>query len=200
MQTSQPRTNDEWLAALREPSTQGLSDLRTLIVRGLTRSLGSRTDARGSIEDFAQESVVRILGHLDDFRGESRFTSWALAIAMRVAFSELRRRRWRDVSLEDAPPPQLSAAAEAAHPEQALAREEITAIVMRTVSEALTEKQRLVIFAELRELPQAEISARYGLSRNALYKLGHDARRALKRALADAGFDRDSLSAVFEEP
>lgn len=200
MDSPRPRSNDQWLEALREPSAQGLSELREVIVRGLTRSLSGRTDARSSIEDFAQESVVRILEHLDEFRGESRFTSWALAIALRVAFSELRRRRWRDVSLEDAPPPQLTAAEESAHPERALARDEITAIVMRTVTEALTERQRLVIFAELRELPQAEIAARYGLSRNALYKLAHDARRALQRALTDAGFDRDSLRAVFEEP
>src|SRR5215510_4650896 len=117
MDRSRTRTNDEWLEDLRAPSAQGLNDLRELIVRGLSRSLASRADAKSSIEDFAQESVVRVLEHLGEFRGESRFTSWALAIALRVAFSELRRRRWRDVALEDAPPPQLSAAEET-HPER----------------------------------------------------------------------------------
>ncbi|MDH4136346.1 MAG: hypothetical protein OEW09_06480, partial [Anaerolineae bacterium] len=44
---------------------------------------------------------VKILDGLDSFRGESRFTTWAQKIAVRVAFTELRRHRWRDVSLDE---------------------------------------------------------------------------------------------------
>lgn len=52
------------------------------------------------MEDFAQEAAIRVLSRLDGFRGDSRFTTWAVAVAVRVAFTELRRARWRDVSLD----------------------------------------------------------------------------------------------------
>jgi RNA polymerase sigma-70 factor, ECF subfamily len=55
-----------------------------------------------SVEDFAQEALIKIMANLDSFRGESRFTTWAQKIAVRVAFTELRRLRWQDVSLDEA--------------------------------------------------------------------------------------------------
>ncbi len=54
-----------------------------------------------AIEDFAQDALVKILGNLDSFRGESHFTTWAQKIAVRAAFTELRRKEWCDVSLQD---------------------------------------------------------------------------------------------------
>src|ERR671938_2035927 len=81
---------------------EALADLYDLLVRGLRVGLGSYgggVDA--SAGDFAQEALIKITGNLDSFRGESRFTTWALKIAMNVALTELKRRRWRDVSLQD---------------------------------------------------------------------------------------------------
>ena len=56
---------------------------------------------------MAQEGTLKVLGGLATFRGDSRFTTWAITVTVRVAFTELRRARWRDVSLdrlvEDAP-------------------------------------------------------------------------------------------------
>jgi hypothetical protein len=47
-------------------------------------------------------------------------------------------------------------------------------------------------------VPQAELAARLGLNRNALYKLGHDARQKLKRGLLAAGVTEDDVRDVFE--
>ena len=97
------RTNEQWLADLRGPNpNEALADLYDLLVRGLRLGLGNYgggVDANA--EDFAQEALIKITGNLDSFRGESRFTTWAQKIAMNVALTELRRRRWRDVSLQD---------------------------------------------------------------------------------------------------
>jgi len=98
------RSNDEWIADLSKPGPQrdvALTDLRALLVRGLGYALGDRPDVReANTEDFAQDALLKILDNLGAFRGESRFTTWAQKIAVRVALTELRRRRWSDVSLD----------------------------------------------------------------------------------------------------
>src|SRR5918998_1036624 len=94
------RTNAQWLAELRGPNpNEALADLYDLLVRGMRAALGGRAGA--NIEDFAQEALLKITNNLDSFRGESQFTTWAKKIAMNVALTELKRRRWRDVSLQD---------------------------------------------------------------------------------------------------
>ena len=94
------RTNDEWLDALRGAGQEeALADLRAFLVRGLRHALSDVPPQ--NLEDFAQDALLKILAGLDSFRGESRFTTWANKIAIRVAFSEMRRRRWKDISLQD---------------------------------------------------------------------------------------------------
>src|ERR671921_1201265 len=97
------RTNEQWLMELRGANPdEALGDLYDLLVRGLRAALGSYGGGVDAyVEDFAQEALLRITGNLDSFRGESRFTTWAQKIAMNVALTELKRRRWRDVSLQD---------------------------------------------------------------------------------------------------
>src|SRR5215208_1336870 len=97
------RTNEQWLAELRGPNPgEALADLYDLLVRGLRAALGGYGgDVEANFGDFAQEALIKITGNLDSFRGESRFTTWAQKIAMNVALTELKRRRWRDVSLQD---------------------------------------------------------------------------------------------------
>src|SRR5215213_10033132 len=81
---------------------EALGDLYDLLARGLRAALGSYGGGIDAyVEDFAQEALLRITGNLDSFRGESRFTTWAQKIAMNVALTELKRRRWHDVSLQE---------------------------------------------------------------------------------------------------
>jgi RNA polymerase sigma-70 factor, ECF subfamily len=212
MSAALERTNAEWLLELRDTGPGGARaqhELRELVLGGLRRGLGRRLEARGLLEDFAQESVLRILSHLGSFRDESRFLTWALAIAMRVSFSALRRRHWRDVSLDallagqtrnapEAPALPLVFASSALSPERELLRREILAVLERSVAESLTERQRTVVLAELRGVPQEEIAAQLGMNRNAVYKLSHDARRALQRSLGQAGHTADNVRWAFE--
>jgi RNA polymerase sigma-70 factor (ECF subfamily) len=148
---------------------------------------------------MAQEGVLKVLGGLATFRGESRFTTWAVAVAVRVAFTELRRARWRDVSLdrlvEDAPA-RLPAAPPGDGSSQE-ARQAILAEMHRVLESGLTDRQRRALVAELRGMPQAEIAAQMGLTRNALYKLTHDARQNLKRGLEEAGIGGDQVRETF---
>ena len=79
---------------------EALTELRMMFIAGLRRTLSGRAGSDGAfIEDIVQEATLRVLERLDHFRGESRFTTWSTAIAVRAALTELRRARWRDVSL-----------------------------------------------------------------------------------------------------
>jgi RNA polymerase sigma factor (sigma-70 family) len=198
--TTGGRSNEAWLCELRARGPEGEAarrDLRALLVAGLGRALGARADAQ--VEDFAQEALLRVLGQLDAFRGDSRFTTWALSVAVRVAYSEMRRARWKDASFEAlvASDEGAEAGPEGAHDaERSLARARALA-ALESALERLTERQRTVIAAEMRGLPQDEIGRRLGINRNAVYKLGHDARRALLRALVADGFNAEDVGWAF---
>jgi RNA polymerase sigma-70 factor (ECF subfamily) len=154
-----------------------------------------RPEALAWAEDFAQEGLLRVLAGHHTWRGEGRFTSWALGVCLRVAFDELRRRRWRETSLEgarggaDAPPEPAGAEG----PEQALARRRVLAALRSAVDTDLTEHQRTALTLELEGMPQVEVAERLGLSRNAVYKLSYDARRKLRQALEREGLTAEQV-------
>ena len=199
------RDNETWLAHLggTGPDQQAaLSDLRDALLRGLRRALSHRAGAGGEfLEDVVQDSILRLLERLPQFEGRSRFLTWAMSIAIRVAMSELRHRRWKDVSLDD-----VTAGGDLA-PERAIAddpgpdaqseREAILAAMHEVIRTGLTEKQRSALLAELRGMPQVEIARHLGSNRNAIYKLTHDARRRLKRGLESAGFTAEDIGTAF---
>jgi RNA polymerase sigma-70 factor, ECF subfamily len=200
------RTNEQWLMELRGANPDdALADLYNLLVRGLRAALGDYgggVDA--NIEDFAQEALIKITGNLDSFRGESRFTTWAQKIAMNVALTELKRRRWRDVSLQD-----LFARREAVNrepadtqltPEQLTLQNTVLQELRRMVDEELTDRQREAVVAVLlEEMPISEVARRMGTNQNALYKLLHDARRKLKRRMEATGLSPKEVLAVLDE-
>ena len=200
------RTNEQWLMELRGPNPDGaLADLYDLLVRGLGAALGGYgSGVEANFGDFAQEALIKITGNLGSFRGESRFTTWAQKIAMNVALTELKRRRWRDVSLQG-----LFARREAADrgpadsqltPEQLAFQNTVLKELRRIVDEELTDRQREAVVAVLLEgMPISEVARRMGTNQNALYKLLHDARRKLKRQMQDAGLSPQEVLAAFEE-
>ena len=195
---AQERDNQCWVDDLRSGGAlrdAALSDLRAVLAVGLRAALKARPDFLDStLDDILQDSLLRVLAALDQFEGRSRFVTWATAVAVRVGLGELRKRKWRDVSLEalvaDArfEPP----AAEDAAPE----RRELIEAMDRVIQSELTEKQRTVLLAEMRGMAQDEIARQMGTNRNALYKLSHDARCRLKRGLEMAGFGAESLTAL----
>ena len=188
------RSNEQWLAELRGPERdRALADLRAVLVRGLRVALRGRVrqGLNEAAEDFAQEALIKIMANLDTFRGESQFTTWAQKIAVRTASTELRRKRWRDVSLQEVLDRYGTHSGESDRladeqptPEQLTMRSTMVATVRRFVDDELTDKQREAIVAVMFEgMPQEEAARRMGTNRNALYKLMHDARTRLKKRM-----------------
>jgi RNA polymerase sigma-70 factor (ECF subfamily) len=202
------RTNREWLADLRGPGRErALADLRVLLVRGLGYALSDWPGVtEADREDFAQEALLKIMDKLDTFRDESRFTTWAQRIAVHGAFSELRRQRWQNVSLQDvlahsAGDLTLSGVLgdPAPSPERQAMRRQALERVLRLIDEALTERQRQAMVAVvLGGMPLQEVARRMDTNRNALYKLMHDARRRLKRCMEAEGVSLATLLETFE--
>lgn len=187
---------------------QAIEDLRELLVRALKLAFVGRV--RGideAAEDFAQEALIRILENLDSFRGESRFTTWARSIAIRVAYTDLRRRRWSDVSLQEILERHGGRRSESdifrdrtSQPERAAARKMMVETIQGFIAEELTERQREALIAVMFEgMPLEETARRMKTNRNALYKLLHDARRKLKKRIEAEGLSvREVLDALDE--
>ncbi len=202
------RTNQEWLTELQSPNRgDALSDLRALLVRGLRYAMAGRSNVtEEDLEDFAQDALLKILAGLDSFRGASRFSTWAHKIAVNVAFTELRRRRWKDVSLQDLisqhdegdfVPIVLTDSTPT--PEQQTTQQMMLEMVQRLIMEELTDRQRQAMLAVIKGgMPLEEVARRMDTNRNALYKLLHDARSRLKKRMMAQGMSPEAVLAAFE--
>ncbi len=212
------RGNEEWIASLRaqgEPAQdQALADLRLRLQRGIYFYLSQdRSDLRGlsaqelaqMSEDLAQDATLRVMDNLDNFRGESRFTTWANKIAIRLAISDLRRARYKDFSLDELtaegellPVSSRLATAIAPTPEKVAERDDVMEKIEIALKEALTERQYQALVAiALKGIPMDVLAERMDTNRNALYKLIHDARRKLKNHLEAQGISTDYMMNLF---
>lgn len=208
------RTNETWLEDLRGSGAareEALDDLRAVIQKGLpyalTRWLSSDDPLfQPLVEEVTQETLLRVLDQLDTFEGRSLFTTWVHKIAIRIALTELRRKRWRDASLdeltenEDTPPPPGLLADPQASPETSAERKDMIVRVRRILEEELTPKQReALVLLGLQDVPMEEAARRMKTNRNALYKLLHDARLRLKKRLALEDLSPQDVLLAFEQ-
>ena len=132
----------------------------------------------------ANDALLGILRKLPEFRGDARFTTWACKFAIFEISTRLRRHAWRQrrlttdesiwETLPDSAPPALAV----------LQGRETLARLQRAVREELTDRQRRVFQAVvLEEVPIDVLAERMNSTRGALYKILHDARTRLRRAL-----------------
>jgi RNA polymerase sigma-70 factor, ECF subfamily len=208
------RTNEEWIADLQTdgPSRDAaLEDLRAVIMNGLPYALShwvspSEPQFEFLVEEVTQETLLRILDRLKTFEGRSQFTTWVHKIAIRIALSELRRKRWRDSSLdelvddEESPAPESLLEDSSASPETSVERADMMTRVRRIIAEELTDRQReALLLLSVQDMPMDEAAKKLKTNRNALYKLLHDARLRLKRRLSLEGLSAQEVLTAFEQ-
>ena len=197
------QVNDHWVARLKgEPDQrdQALSELREMLLRGLSKPMSSRYGGALSAEDVVQEALVKILESLDQFAGRSRFTTWAMTIANRIGISAMRRKHFQDVSIESFRTDE-SAIELASEGDVTLSaefdRQSMVYKLQALIDSTLSEKQRFAIRATLAGMPVEVIAEKSGSNRNSVYKMVHDAKSKLKSGLETAGISADALAATF---
>ena len=194
---SESRRWVERLGAEGPDRDAAIAELRELLLRGARFEVGRRCATLSHIrggdqEDIAQQSasdaLVAILAKLDDFRGESRFTTWAYKFALYEAAAQIRKRAWqgRELPLEAEAWPQVPDPGPAPHGEVEMT--DLLAAIREEIENSLTPRQREVLVAlALNEVPIDVLAERLDSTRGALYKTLHDARQKLRAALVARG-------------
>jgi RNA polymerase sigma-70 factor (ECF subfamily) len=140
-------------------------------------------------QDAAGDAAVSVLRRLDDFRGESSFRTWAYKFALLEASVKVRRRAWRDREVTLEPEQWESLAHAGPGPDDDAENAALLGAVRDGIRTALTPRQRQVLVAVVLEgVPIDVLAERLGSTRNALYKMLHDARRRLRAHVAEAGY------------
>jgi RNA polymerase sigma-70 factor (ECF subfamily) len=140
-------------------------------------------------EQCADDALVKVLSRIDNFKGFSRFTTWAYKFAIFEVSSKLARHAWQrqPPSRKDLEMAELPDRLVPGPSEQAERREQL--VVLRKAIEAdLTPRQRQVFVAiALNDVPIDVLAVELGSTRNAIYKNLFDARQKLRETLAAAG-------------
>jgi RNA polymerase sigma-70 factor, ECF subfamily len=201
MGQSATRSSEAWLEALRASGAErdrAIADLYQLLLRAARFELRRRRAAlsyvRGEeLEDIAtqaaDDALLAVLAKLDQYRGASRFTTWAYKFALLEAGVKLRRRAWqgREVVLEPEAWPAFPDRGASA--QDRVEGDELIGALRTAIDDALTPHQRTVFVAlALSQVPIDVLAERLGTTRGALYKTLHDARRKLRAELAAAGY------------
>ena len=196
---TEQQTEDNWVERLTvaESQPEALEELRAILMRGLRKAFSNVSGGEAFREDVTQETLLRVLDRIDQFAGRSRFTSWAMSIAVRIGTSQLRRKMFKDVSLSSVDSEdnmRFQFADESAEkPGQAQDKAVLIDALRTLIADTLTDEQRQATDALLHGMPVEEIATRSGSNRNAVYKLVHDARMRLKQGLETAGYSASDV-------
>lgn len=196
-----PPAAEPWLDALRAGGPgrdAAVADLHALLLRAARFEISRRRqslphlggdDLDAIARDAAGDAAVSVLRRVDDFRGESRFTTWAYKFALLEVSVKVRRRAWRDREIELEPETWSQFESPAPGPDATAERRALLTAIQDGIRTGLTPHQRRVLVAlALNGVPIDVLAERLGSNRNALYKTLHDARRALRATLEARGF------------
>jgi RNA polymerase sigma-70 factor (ECF subfamily) len=200
-----------WIQRLtsgRRERDAAVRELHSLLLRAarftLARRGASLRELRERLDDLALEAaddaLVAVLAHLDDYRGDSRFTTWAWKFAIVQTSVAIRRRSWtaREIPIEDEAWATLS---ESRSLETGLEDRELLQALRQSFERELTPYQRRVFVALApNEVPVDVLAQRLETTRGALYKTLHDARHKLRSHLAASGLGPEQWSSALVKP
>jgi len=189
--------SQDWLDALRATGPEydrAVQRLHELLLRAAHFEVYRRaaswpaTDRDDLVQQSADDALVAILTKLGDYRGASRFTTWAYKFALLEAGVKTRRRAWhgRQVALDSE---DWRLIADGSAPEHDVEMNELLGAVQRAIQHELTPHQREILVAiTINDVPIDVLAEHLNTTRGALYKTLHDARRKLRRRLVRGGF------------
>jgi len=184
----------------RDETSRRLHDLLLRAARfEINRRRGSHPHLRGGdLDDLAHQAandaLFAILGKLDTYRGDSRFTTWAYKFALLEAAVKIRRRAWQGREVPIEPEHWSVIAGRGDSPEGEAESNELLGSISSAIETELSPYQREVLVAvALNDVPIDVLAERLNTTRGALYKTIHDARKKLRSQLAEEGlrFEED---------
>ena len=191
----------EWPHALactgprREEALARLHGLLLRIARGEVARRGPRLQLTGpELDDLAYQAaadaLVAITSKLGQFRGESRFTTWAYKFVMFEVSAKIGRHFWRHPGVRlDAEDWERLPDRFGFDPAQEAEWRDLLAALHRAVDQELTARQRRIFVAiVLNNVPLDALVIELACNRNAIYQTLFDARRKLRAALAADGY------------
>jgi RNA polymerase sigma-70 factor, ECF subfamily len=191
----------EWLSAFAASGSQreaALARLHEMLLRIAQRECRRRSPRQRitgpELEDLAYQAaadaLVAITRKLGQFRGESRFTTWAYKFVMLEVSDKIGRHFWQNpgVPLDaedwDQLPDRFGF-----EPAREAEWRDLLAALRRAVDTELTARQREVFVAiVVNAVPLDALAIELGSNRNAIYKTMFDVRRKLRRALVANGY------------
>jgi RNA polymerase sigma-70 factor (ECF subfamily) len=169
--TSQAGTDESvLLAQSREGDTRAFAELVRRYEGKIFRLAQHITQNREDAEDVLQETFMKAYEHLDQFKGDSKFYTWIVRIAVNQALMKLRRRKTdKSVSLdeqidtgEDTIVREIAAWDE--DPEQQFSREELGSILDRAIQSLDPPYRSVFVLRDIDELSTEETAEALGLS------------------------------------
>jgi len=138
----------------------------------------------------AADALVAITGKIGQFRGESRFTTWACKFVIFEVSAKIGRHFWRHPAVRlDAEDWERLPGRFGADPAHQAEWGDLFAALRRAVDSELTPRQRKIFVAiVLNDIPLDTVVMHLGSSRNAIYQVMFEARRKLRAALVADGY------------
>jgi RNA polymerase sigma-70 factor (ECF subfamily) len=172
MTVSSQATFDEstLVAQAREGDTRAFGELVRRYEGKIFRLAQHVTQNREDAEDVLQETFLKAYEHLDQFKGDSKFYTWIVRIAVNQALMKLRRRKTdKSVSLdetidtgEDTITREIAAWDE--DPEQRFSREELGEILDTAVESLEPPYRSVFVLRDIEELSTEETAEALNLS------------------------------------
>jgi RNA polymerase sigma-70 factor, ECF subfamily len=199
------RQSELWIERLCSRGAErdaALVELHALLLRAARFEVNRRRAVFGEVrggdyDDLAQQSaddaLVAILRKLGEFRGDSRFTTWAYKFALYEAAAKLRKRAWqgREIQL-DAGAWTLIVDDHQRTAQQSVETTDRLTALREAIECDLSPHQREVLVAlALNGVPIDVLAERLNTTRGALYKTLHDGRQKLRAALVARGLGPD---------
>lgn len=191
----------EWVRLLaeagprREAALTRLHALLLRIARGEMSRRGPRLRIGGpELDDLAHQAaadaLLAITRKIGQFRGESRFTTWAYKFVIFEVSAKCGRHFWRHPAVPfDAEDWNRLPDRFGFEPAREAEWRDLLAALRRAVDTELTPRQRQVFVAiVVNDVPLDALVAELSSSRNAIYKMLFDARRKLRAALTAGGY------------
>ena len=202
---STDRESRRWLTDLRaggETQRAATARLHELLLRAARFEVGRRQGqlalrTPGELDEIARDAagdaLISVVAHLDDFLGLSKFRTWAYKFAIFEAAVSVRRRAWRAREASTDAITLEAFASQAIGPAREAEQHELLGAIYLSIGRLTARQRRVLVALAIDGTPIDVLAEDLESTRGALYKVLHDARQALRRQLAAAGYELEAI-------